>query len=148
MVKRFVGILLFLWLSACMGCTPGTYTKIDSSAPSLGPIFVNTTRGEAERHLGDPIATLGIDDNRYRNIYAYEMERSGRYARNTDAIDVVTFNLNTLIVSPIDRFQGPRHLMAITYEKIDTYRANDRVIEVIEKCFVDKDGNIRPLKGK
>lgn len=133
MFKRAKRILVVILVTTFLGCTPGLFTRLDSSAPSFGPIFSGITRQEAERHLGDPILTMEIDKAHYRNIYAYEVERSARYGLFTDAVDLVTADLGSLIFSPIDRFRGTKHLLAVIYQRQDDYAENDRVIAVLER---------------
>jgi len=129
-VKKFWVVIL---VTTLLGCTPGVFTQLGSTAPSFGPIVPGITREDAERHLGVPILSMEIDAFHYRNIYAYEVERSEKYALFTDAMDMVTFDLGTLIFSPIDRFKGTRHLLAITYQIQDDHAENDRVIAVMER---------------
>jgi tetratricopeptide (TPR) repeat protein len=113
-----------------IGCTPGLYTKMDSTVPALGPIAVGMSRGMVAKSLGDPVLTMWLDNDYYTSIYEYEIERGVTDILATDIMDVITLGLGVYIVSPIDRYQGTKHLLTLTYAVNDRYRENDSVISV------------------
>jgi tetratricopeptide (TPR) repeat protein len=88
------------------------------------------TRGQAEKYLNSPVHTMQITDNQYRVIYEYEAERDETDVIKFDILDFCTFGMGTLIVSPIDRFQGSRHLMAVDYLRESRYALDDKVIGI------------------
>lgn len=142
-IKRII-VLLFLSM-AFSGCdpllyyaltpsiSPGLHTRMNSTAPSFGPIFLGITREDAERHLGNPLLTMTLDDKHYINTYEYELERSVKETLATDLLDVATFGLGIYIVSPIDRFDGTKHLISITYMIEDQHERNDRIMAVTDR---------------
>ena len=109
---------------------------MDSSAPSFGPILVGMTRAEAEMHLGDPIMITPTDEGHYRGLYKYERDRPVTDTIMTDVLDFITFGMGNLVVSPVDRFKGCKHLIAINYEMNDQYSRNDRVIKIIDRVKI------------
>ena len=135
MINRIIS-LIFL-SSALFGCTPGLFTRMDSTAPSLGPIFIGTSREDAERHVGPPILTMPLDSGPYVNVYEYGIERSIADTISTDIMDYWTAGLGTLIISPMDRFERTRHLIAITYkrENRNKEQMNDRVIAITNRLI-------------
>lgn len=139
------GFAVILLLGLLFGCYPlvghvvtpttssGLFTQLGSTAPSFGPVFVGMMRQEAERYLGVPYMTSVIDENHYFALYKYESERSASEIIATDALDVVTFGLGTYMVSPVDRFNGRRHLMGLTYAVEDKHGTRDRVIAIRDR---------------
>lgn len=113
--------------------TTGVYTKLGSSAPSFGPIYVGTTRAYAERYLGTPTVMMWLDENHYINVYEYERERSVRDTIMTDFLDVVTFGLGEYMISPSDRVNGTRHLMAVTFLRVNKHGEDDRVVSITDR---------------
>ena len=126
-------IILILLLTGISGCTPGLYTRMDSTAPTFGPLYMGMTRQDAERHLGTPIAKIPIDKTHYKNVYEYEEERSVLYTASTDVADIMSLGLTNLMISPIDRFNGKRHLIAVVFEIRDPYAENDRISRIMDK---------------
>lgn len=145
MLKTAKVITLILLSCMLFGCLPlaahvatptmssGLYTKMDSSAPRFGPVYVGLTREYAERYLGQPVFSMDLDENHYVNVYQYELERSSRDVIVTDLLDVVTFGLGVYIVSPTDRFNGTFHLMAVTYRVEDKHGTEDRIVGITER---------------
>ena len=131
MIKAMISILIIGFMIT--GCTPGVYQRLDSTVPQNGLIFPGITRQDAERYLGPPLLSVRLDKNHYQNIYAYETERSPRYILVTDIMDFVTFDLGNELISPIDRFSGTRHLIAITYYGADQDTFNDQVTSITDK---------------
>jgi len=125
-------------LAFFIGCTPGYYTKKDSTVPLLGPIVVGMSRGMVAKSLGDPMLTMWLSDDYYTSIYEYEIERGTTDILATDFMDVITLGLGVYIVSPIDRYQGTRHLLTLTYAVNDRYRENDSVISVDESQSINE----------
>ncbi len=141
-VKLISPILFFTMLFGCLPLashltTPtmssGLYTKMDSTAPGFGPIYVGLTRDYAERYLGQPLFVMDLDKNHYVNVYWYEIERGTRDIIVTDLLDVVTFGLGVYMVSPADRFNGTFHLMAVTYRVEDKHGTEDRIVGITER---------------
>jgi len=131
MIKTMISILVMGIMM--MGCTPGIYKRLDSTIPQHGLIYPGITRQDAERYLGPPLLLVRLDKNHYQNIYAYEIERSNTDILVTDMMDFVTFDLGEELVSPIDRFSGTTHLIAITYYGADQDTSNDQVLSIIDK---------------
>jgi hypothetical protein len=109
---------------------------MDSSASSYGPIFVGMTRAEAEMHLGNPIMITPTDEGNYRGLYEYEMDRPVTDTIMTEVLDFITLGMGNLVVSPVDRFKGCEHLIAIKYEMNDQYSRNDKVIKIIDRVKI------------
>jgi hypothetical protein len=136
MLRKIIIALLILILCLIIGCSTGLFTRMDSSAPSFGPILIGMTRAEAEMHLGDPIIITPTDEGHYKGLYEYEMDRSITDTIMTDLLDIVTLGMGDLIVSPVDRFKGCEHLIAIQYEMNDQYSRNDRVIKITDRVKI------------
>ena len=143
---KTVKLITSIFLSSMLlGCFPlaahlvtptassGLYTKIDSTAPGFGPVYVGLTRDYAERYLGQPLFGMDLDENYYVNVYRYELERGARDIIATDLLDVVTFGLGIYIVSPTDRFNGTFHLMAVTYRVEDKHGTEDLIVGITER---------------
>ncbi|MBN1849902.1 MAG: hypothetical protein JW932_15115 [Deltaproteobacteria bacterium] len=126
-------IVLILLLYGLVGCTPGLYTRMDSTAPTFGPLYMGMTRQDAERHVGIPIFKIPVDKTHYKNIYEYEEERGALYTASTDIADILSLGLTSLMISPIDRFNGKRHLIAVVFEIRDSYAENDRITRILDK---------------
>jgi len=135
MINRIIA--LFFLFSTLFGCTPGLFTRMDSTAPSLGPIFLGTSREDAERHLGHPILTMPLDNGPYVNVYEYGIERGTVDTICTDIMDFWTVGLGTYIISPMDRFERTKHLIAITYKRENPNKEhlNDRVIAITNRLI-------------
>jgi tetratricopeptide (TPR) repeat protein len=82
------------------------------------------------KQLGDPMLTLWVDDDHYTSVYEYEIERGTTDIMAFDFMDVLTLGLGVYVVSPIDRYQGTKHLLTLTYAVKDRYREDDTVISV------------------
>lgn len=141
-VKLITSIFLSFILLGCLPLaahlvTPtassGLYTKMDSSGPGFGPVYVGLTRDHAERYLGQPLFGMDLDENYYVNVYRYELERGARDIIATDLLDVVTFGLGVYMVSPTDRFNGTFHLMAVTYRVEDKHGTEDLIVGITER---------------
>jgi hypothetical protein len=133
----------FISFAFCMGiclmmlaCSPGVYVRMDSTAPERGPVFIGMKRHDAELHLGTPLYIARLNDDQYRGIYEYETVPGAMDTLTYDIIDFTTLGLNNLIVSPLDRIKGSRHLVAVVYQMEDEYLVNDRVIEIKERIKV------------
>jgi hypothetical protein len=133
----------FISLGFCLGvclmmlaCSPGVYVKMDSTAPPRGPVFIGMKRHEAELHLGTPLFIDRLNDEQYRGIYEYETVLSGMDTLCFDIMDVTTLGLGRLIVSPLDRAKGSRHLVAVVYQMDDKDINNDRVVNIQERIKV------------
>lgn len=146
MMPRTVKLITLILISSMLfGCLPlaahlatptassGLYTKMDSTAPGFGPVYVGLTREYAERYLGQPLFVMDLDENYYVNVYRYEIERSTRDIIATDLLDVATFGLGVYMVSPIDRFNGTFHLMAVTYRVEDKHGTEDLIVGITER---------------
>lgn len=136
MMKAMISILIIGFMIT--GCTPGIYKRLDSSVPQRGLMFPGITRQDAERYLGPPLLSVRLDKNHYQNIYAYELERSNTDILVTDMMDFVTFDLGNEFISPIDRFSGTTHLIAITYYGADQDTSNDQVLSIIDKFLGER----------
>ena len=123
---------LLLLLSLLLGgCTPGTYTRKHSTAPAFGPIIVGMSLEEVEKYLGKPLTTVPIDEFSYTNLYGYEQEFGVTETRSLDFLNIITFGLGDYIVTPMDRYSGTRHLVAITYVVAEGLnREKDRVAKI------------------
>ena len=133
----------FIFLALCVGvclmmqaCSPGVYTKLDSSAPERTPVFIGMKRHDAEMHLGVPLFIERLSDRTYRGIYEYEATPNPRDALCYDMLDFTTLGLGDLIVNPLDRSQKSKHLVAVVYRMEDEYISNDRVAEIKERIKV------------
>ena len=126
------GMTVLLFLSLLMGgCTPGTYTKKHSTAPALGPIMAGLSRAEVEDYLGKPLTTIPIDKQAYTNLYTYEKEMGVGETRSLDFLNIITLCLGDYVVTPMDRYSGTKHLVAITYVAAQGIeRELDRVVEI------------------
>ncbi len=146
MMLKTVKLITSIFLSSMLfGCFPlaahlvtptmssGLYTKIDSTAPGFGPVHVGLTRAYAERYLGQSLFVMDLDENHYVNVYRYERERDVKDTIVTDLLDVVTFGLGVYMVSPIDRFNGTFHLMAVTYRIEDKNGTGDRIVGITDR---------------
>jgi hypothetical protein len=86
---------------------------------------------EVEKYLGKPLTTVPIDDFSYTNLYGYEQELGVTETRSLDFLNIITFGLGDYIVTPMDRYSGTRHLVAITYVVAEGYyREKDRVARI------------------
>jgi len=142
-IGRFLLLFSISWF--LFGCWPlashiltpttssGLFTRLGSTAPSFGPIYVGITREKAEKYLGVPVLTMVLDKDVYVAVYRYERERSVIETMIADSLDVATFGLGTYMVSPVDRFNGTWHLMAVTYEVVDKHGNRDRVLAVRDR---------------
>ena len=133
MFRQFMKTAMAALMLLIAGCSPGLYTRMDASAPSFGPVIMGMSRADAERYLGHPIYVRRLSENRYEIVYEYQTERSARDTLITDVMDFMTFGMGSMIISPVDRFCGIKHLMSVNYEMTDCYRKNDRVIALHEK---------------
>jgi tetratricopeptide (TPR) repeat protein len=132
-VFRFIKTIAMVICSVSfVGCAPGTFSRLDSTIPPFGPIVVGMSRGAAERTLGDPMMTFWMDDYYYTSIYEYTQATSVSNSMATDFLYFITFGMGVYIISPIDTFEGTKHLLTLTYAVEDRYRANDSVISVDE----------------
>ena len=131
MIKQ--AVILLLLSIMIMGCTSNLYTRMGSTAPTFGPLYMGMTRIEAERYLGTPILKIPIDKTHYRIIYEYEAERSALFTASTDMADILTLGLTNMMISPIDRFNGTRHLIGVLFEMRDAYEENDQIRGISEK---------------
>ena len=143
MIKAMISILIIGLMIT--GCTPGIYQRIDSTAPQHGLIFPGITRQDAERYLGPPLLSVRVDKTHYQNIYAYELERNNTDILVTDAMDFATCGLGNEIISPIDRFSGTRHLIAITYYGADQDTSNDQITSITDKFLAERQDPYRDL---
>ncbi len=136
MTKNLIKIILSFILIVMSGCTPGLHTKKKSTVPDYGVIYEGLTKMEAEKRLGLPVMTIEIDDMHYRNIYEYTIERNAKEIYSTDLKDFLTLGMYEMVLSPIDRFKGTKHLMAVVYKKENTHENEDKIISVIKKIKV------------
>lgn len=137
---RFISLVFCLGVCLVMtSCSPGMYVKIDSTAPERGPVFIGMKRHEAEMQLGEPIFIARLNEEQYRGIYEYEATPNALDTVGYDMLDFTTLGLGRLIVSPIDRAKGSRHLVAVVYRMEDEYVTNDRVVDIKEEIKVSLD---------
>ena len=137
---RFISLAVFLVVCLMMpACSSGVYVKMDSTAPERGPVFIGMKRQDAEMHLGQPLYIARLNDDQYRGIYEYETSPSAIDTLSFDIMDFTTVGLGNLIVTPLDRLKGRRHLVAVVYQMADEYISNDRVVEIKEKIKVSLD---------
>ncbi len=135
---RFISIAFCLGVCLMIAaCSPGVYVKLDSSAPERSPVFIGMKRHEAELHLGTPLYINRLNDEQYRGIYEYETIQSGLSELSYDIMDFTTLGLGDLIVSPLDRSKGSRHLVAVVYQMEDEYIKNDRVVDIKDRIKVE-----------
>lgn len=135
-IARIVALFFLLATFSSCATTPGVYTRLDSTAPAFGPIFLGISRVDAERHLGHPILTMPLDEGpSYVVVYEYQQQRSTFDTIATDFLDYATFGLGTYMISPMDRFEGTKHLIAITYQRENPYQEQlkDRVIAYTDR---------------
>jgi hypothetical protein len=86
---------------------------------------------EVEKYLGKPMTTVPIDEFTYANLYGYEQELGVTETRSLDFLNLITFGLGNYIVTPMDRYSGTRHLVAITFIVAEGYnREKDRVAKI------------------
>lgn len=137
MSYRFISLALCLGVCLMMlACSPGVYVKLDSTAPERGPVFIGMKRHEAEMHLGTPFFIARLNEDQYRGIYEYETVPSAMDTLSYDIMDFTTMGLGKLIVSPLDRSKGSRHLVAVVYQMEDEFLNNDRVVDIEERVKV------------
>ncbi|MGD9156959.1 MAG: hypothetical protein PVG39_01005 [Desulfobacteraceae bacterium] len=139
---RYRFISLVFCVGVCLmipACTPGVYVKMDSTAPERNPVFIGMKRHDAELHLGDPIFIARLNDDQYRGIYEYEAVPCAMDTLAYDIMDFTTLGFGNLIVSPLDRSKGSRHLVAVVYQMEDEYVNNDRVVDIKEKIKISLD---------
>jgi hypothetical protein len=125
--KTFIILILFTML---IGCTSGYYTKKRSTAPELGPIIVGISRGEVENYLGIPIMSYHTGEGLYRNIYEFNRGWTSKETFKLDLLDFLTFGMGEWIVTPMERYRGPKQIVSITYS-VEGYASwRDRVVEI------------------
>ena len=139
-MQKIIRLLSLLLIMLLLGCSPGLYRRIGSSTPRFGPIYIGMTRAEAERHLGCPLTTMRVGHEQYKGVYEYELERKVTDTVVTDIMDFATSGLGILIVSPLDRFQGTRHLITVVYNMKDDNANNDRVAAIYDQNEKSKKG--------
>jgi hypothetical protein len=140
MRRRWIPFILLMGMCLFLtACSTGLYVKMHSTAPDLGPVFLGMKRSEAERHLGTPMFISRLNDNQYSGIYEYPSVISPKDTLIYDVMDFTTLGLNTLIISPVDRFKRSKHLVAVIYQMDDKFIHNDRVIDIKEKIKVSMD---------
>lgn len=132
---KVIAMVLFLILT---GCTPGIFSKADSTAPSSQPVYAGVSRMDAEKRLGEPIliATTPEDDF-YTISYEYEIPRGVKSILINDIADILTLGLWEFMATPIDRVKGTRHLIIVTYLKTDINGMDDPIIGVLDKANVN-----------
>lgn len=135
--NNLMPIIFILILAA--GCSSGVFTRMDSSAPSFGPLIEGMTRSEAELHLGDPVMITVIEEGRYQGLYRYEKERAVTDTVMTDMLDILTLGMGNLIIKPTDRFKGCEHLIAILYQMEDQHSRNDRIVKITDRVVIEKE---------
>lgn len=136
---RFISLIFFLGVCLMTACSSGVYVQMDSTAPEHGPVFIGMKRYEAERHLGTPLFVTRINEDQYKGIYAYEEGLTAADKTCIDLMDFTTMGLGNLLVPPIDRLKGMRHLMAVVYQMDDKEVCNDRIIGIKERINVKGD---------
>ena len=136
---RFISLVFCLGVCLMMqACSPGVFVKMDSTAPVHSPVFIGMKRHDAEMHLGRPLFISRLSENQYRGIYEYQISPGALDTLCFDIMDFTTMGLGNLIVSPLDRSKGSRHLVAVVYQMDDNYINNDRVIDIKEKIKISK----------
>jgi len=122
MKKLVLLMLYFLFFSAC---SVGMAMS-GKQEPNLGIVKIGVTRGEVEIQLGPPITSNTLEDGTRVDIYEYEVgnEPSAGRAIAHGAMDVLTLGLWEIIGTPIERLQGEKKEITITYD------SNDKVISV------------------
>ncbi len=137
---RFISLAFCLGICLMiMACSPGVYVKMDSSAPARSPVFIGMKRHEAELHLGNPLFIARLNEDQYRGIYEYQTIPNAMNTLAYDIMDITTLGLGNLIVSPLDRSTGSRHLVAVVYQMDDGYVNNDRIVDIKERVKVKLD---------
>ena len=137
---RFISLVLCLGICLMMpACSPGVYVKMDSSAPARSPVFIGMKRHDAEMHLGTPLFISNLNDYQYRGIYEYQTIPGAINMLSYDIMDFMTLGLGNLLVSPLDRSTGSRHLVAVVYRMEDEYSNNDRVVDIKERVKISLD---------
>ena len=130
-------ISFYLLVIFFLGCTSGYYTQKKSTAPFLGPILVGLSRSEVENSLGMPLFSYQTEKGTYTNLYEYHRDWTSDEIRDMDILDFFTFGMGEYIISPMERYEGPKMLVSITYAiEGESNYFDDRVV------FIDED-----LKG-
>ncbi|MFC1891145.1 tetratricopeptide repeat protein, partial [Thermodesulfobacteriota bacterium] len=62
-------------------------------------------------------------------------------------LDFVTLGMGTLIVTPIDRFKGTSHLMAVDYEREGIHSSDDKVVGIYYKLKNNPNAMVWSDKG-
>jgi len=126
-------ISFYLLVIFFLGCTSGYYTQKKSTAPFLGPIVVGLSRAEVENYLGMPLSSYQTRKATYTNLYEYHRDWTSVEIRNMDILDFFTFGMGEYIISPMERFEGPKILVSITYAtKGASNYFDDRVVFIDE----------------
>ena len=134
---RFISLAFCLGICLMMlACSPGVYVKMDSTAPDRSPVFIGMKRHDAEMHLGIPLFVSRLNDDQYRGIYEYNTIPGALNTVSYDIMDFTTLGLGNLLVSPLDRSAGRKHLVAVVYQMDDEYFNNDIVVDIKEKIKV------------
>lgn len=126
-------ITLSLLVIITLGCTSGYHTKKVSTAPSRGPIIAGQSRDYVEAHLGKPLFSSLVREGIYMSVYEYHREWTSRKIRRMDRLDLLTFGMGKYIISPMERFEGPKMLVSITYAIGRGSPMEDRVVSINEK---------------
>jgi hypothetical protein len=130
-LKKF--IIFYVLVIFFLGCTSGYYTQKKSTAPFLGPILVGLSRAEVENYMGMPLSSYPTGKGTYTNLYEYHRVWTSVEIRNMDILDFFTFGMGEWIISPMERYEGPKILVSITYaiEGTSNY-FDDRVVFIDE----------------
>ena len=133
---HFRNIFIFVFLVTCMllqACSSGVLAGLDSTSPERTPVFIGMMRHEAEKHLGVPMYVSRVDETRYSGMYEIEVAPGSVDKLCFDAMDITTLGLGKLIVSPMDRSKGRRHLVSVMYQMEDGSAGHDRVVDINSK---------------
>ena len=123
-------VMIFLLSTLFYGCTPGLFTKKMSTAPQYGPLSIGLSRMEVESYLGDPLLSVQSGLGQYTNIYEYHRDWTFKETLYMDIMNALTFGLGDYIISPMERHEGPKHLISITYFMDGQERKYDRVLHI------------------
>ncbi|MEA1949062.1 MAG: hypothetical protein U9N83_17380 [Thermodesulfobacteriota bacterium] len=99
----------------------------------MGPIIVGLSRAEVENYMGMPLFSYQTGKGTYTNLYEYHRDWTNDEISSMDILDFFTFGMGEYIISPMERYEGPKMLVSITYaiEWASSY-CDDRVVFIDE----------------
>jgi len=127
MKKYFLIYLLIVFIGS--GCSVGMAMS-GKNNPNLGMVQVGASRGEIELTLGPPVKIVTLENNNRMDVYEYEIgnEPSAGRATGHAVMDLLTLGLWEIVGTPVEAFQGDKHVLNIIYDKDDKVVSVNRPI--------------------